>query len=173
LPDRFEPNDTPATATLLGKVTQTTVSGLTFTSSSDLDFFLLRTGWTGAYRISAPGAMIQVLTSRGKLVASGVNKVTLLSFRAGTYLYVQTSPASGAAMANYSITVRLAPSRMPARKLVKPHRQVVRSPPARPRPPRLLPPDALAISLHPRPLPVWRSEVRAERKRSGGPIGSI
>jgi hypothetical protein len=173
LPDRFEPNDTRATATWLGRVTQTTVSGLTFNSGYDVDFFMVRTGWTGAYRVTAPGTVIQVLNSRGKLITTGVNQVTLPSYRAGTYLYVRTSPAGGAAMANYSVTVGLVLHRLPARKLARPHRQVVASPPARPRPPRLLPGDGLAISVHPRPLAVWLTGVRADWNRSGAPFGEI
>jgi hypothetical protein len=107
--DRFEPNNTPAAATPLGRVSQINVSGLSFSTGADLDYFRFQTGTTGVYGISAAGANIQVLTQRGKLVASGVNQLSLPQASAGTWLYVRTSSATGAALANYSLSISPAP----------------------------------------------------------------
>jgi hypothetical protein len=108
-PDRFEPNSSPVTATPLGRVTQVTESGLNFTTGTDLDYFRFQTGTTGIFDISAAGATIQVLTLKGKLVASGVNQLSLPQERAGTWLIVRTSSANSTALANYSLAISLAP----------------------------------------------------------------
>src|SRR5271166_424615 len=108
-PDRFEPNNTPASATPLGRVTQITVSGLSFTTGADLDYFRFQTGSTGVFDISAPGATIRVWTLRGKLVATGVNQLSLPQEPAGTWLIVRTSSANSTALANYSLSISLAP----------------------------------------------------------------
>ncbi len=122
-PDRFESNNSPATATLLGRVTQITVSGLSFTTGADLDYFRFQTGTTGVFNISAAGATIQVLTLKGKLVASGVNQLSLPQQSAGTWLIVRTSSANSAGLASYSLSISLAPQPKVSRRQPVPARK--------------------------------------------------
>ena len=90
-PDRFEPNNSAASATRLGRVKQATLSGINLSSGTDLDYFQFQTSRAGSYQISAPGVMIQAFNSRGKLLSGGVNSLTLPSARAGTLYRLKIS----------------------------------------------------------------------------------
>jgi hypothetical protein len=124
-PDPFEPNNTLATARWLGRTTQISVTALTFTSGSDLDYFVFQAGKTSTYRVTAPGAWIQVYNARRRLVARGFGQVGLPTERAGTLLYVRTSPPGNAGLAGYTLTVStptlLRFWRKPARQVVLGH----------------------------------------------------
>jgi len=115
-PDRFEPNGAPGTATRLGRIATATVSGLNFTSVSDLDYFIFQTGATGAYQVSAPGALIQVFTARGKLLVGGANQVSLSAVRVGTSFLLRTSPPSAAAVPGYTLSINHASALRAGRK---------------------------------------------------------
>lgn len=119
-PDRFEPNSAPGTATRLGRIATATVSGLNFTSGSDLDYFIFQTGATGAYQVSAPGAVIQVFTARGRLLAGGANQVSLPAVRVGTSFLLRTSPPSPAAVPGYTLSINHASALRASRKNPRP-----------------------------------------------------
>jgi hypothetical protein len=125
LPDRFEPNNTPTTATWLGRVSYATISGVNLTSGSDVDYFVFQTARTGAFRISAPGVLIQVLTVRGRLLSGGLNMVSLPPVHAGTTLLVRVLPPASAAVPSYTLSISPAARIAAGRKFANPRRQKI------------------------------------------------
>src|SRR5208337_646515 len=85
-------NTSPQTATRLGRVTQTSLSNLSFASGATVEYFDFRSGATGAYQLTALGASIQVFNARGRLIAQGTNHVNVANSRAGTAFYVKVRP---------------------------------------------------------------------------------
>jgi predicted Zn-dependent protease len=105
-PDRFEPNNSFGQATNLGVVAKTSTSGnLTLDTGADVDYFTLRSGRPGVYRVVANGALVQVFDGKGRRLAIGGSEVSLRVFRPRTPLYVTISSATGLALENYSLTV--------------------------------------------------------------------
>jgi hypothetical protein len=104
-PDPFEPNNSISTASWLGRITQVTVSGLTFTPGADLDYFSFQAGRSASYRLTAAGAWLQVYNARGRMIARGYGQVSVPSQRAGTILYVRTSPPANSGASGYSLSV--------------------------------------------------------------------
>ena len=60
-PDRFEPNNTPATATWLGRITRDTISGVNLATGSDVDYYKFQAGSSGVYQVTAQGVVVQIL----------------------------------------------------------------------------------------------------------------
>jgi hypothetical protein len=110
-------NTSPQTATNLGWVTQTTVTGLSFRSASVTEYFNYQNGFSGAYQVSVTGVFIQVLNSRGRVVAQGINRVNLPAARMGTMFHLKLRSAVGAAIPGYTLTIGLKPTAAAARKL--------------------------------------------------------
>ena len=104
-PDRFEPNNTVATATRLGPVVQTLVPALSLNTAGDVDVFAFQNARAGVYLVGAGGTSIRVFDALGNTVASGVNLVGLDVYRAGTTLYVQISSADGEAVPSYLLGI--------------------------------------------------------------------
>ncbi len=57
-PDRFEPNNTPATAAHLGALTSLNLTGLTISTATDVQWFQFVAGSSGTYRVSAMFAQV-------------------------------------------------------------------------------------------------------------------
>ncbi|MGC8640945.1 MAG: matrixin family metalloprotease [Isosphaeraceae bacterium] len=120
-PDRFEPNNTPATATALGRITQDTVSGVNLATGSDVDYFAFQTGTGGVYQVSAQGVIIQAYTSRGRLITQGGNHLTLRAARKGMSYLVKIMPPSNAPVSSYTLSIVHPGSQAAVRKLTRPH----------------------------------------------------
>jgi hypothetical protein len=104
----------------LGRIVQTTIPGLVFSSSFSALYFNFQSGWTGAYRVSAPGVVIQVLSGRGRVVAQGANQVNLPSARVGTAYQVKLLSAGNAAASGTALSIGLKPAIAAIHKTVKP-----------------------------------------------------
>ena len=120
IPDRFEPNNSAASATRLGRVKQATLGGINLSSGTDLDYFQFQTTRAGSYQINAPGVVIQAFNSRGKLLGGGVNGLTLPSARAGTVYRLRISTPTTSAVPAYSITINSPAILAARRKVAKP-----------------------------------------------------
>jgi hypothetical protein len=113
-------NTSPQTAVNLGWITQTTITGLRFSSGSVAEYFNYQSGLNGGYQISAAGVIIQVWSSRGKLVAQGINHVSLPSARASTSYHLRLRSATGGPTPSYSLTISVRPMVAAARKFTRP-----------------------------------------------------
>jgi hypothetical protein len=100
-------NFSPQTATRLGRVTQTTLSNLHFNTALTVEYFEFQTSGVGTYQIEAPGASIQVLSTRGRLIAQSTGQVTARSSREGTVFYLKLRPATSASLARYNLSISL------------------------------------------------------------------
>ncbi len=120
LPNPPATNTSPQTASRLGRVVQTTIPGLVFSSSFSALYFNFQSGWTGAYRVSAPGVLIQVLNGRGRLVAQGANQVNLPFARVGASYQVKVLAAGKAEASGTVLSIGLKPATAAIRKMVKP-----------------------------------------------------
>ncbi|WP_165219001.1 matrixin family metalloprotease [Aquisphaera insulae] len=127
LPDRLEPNGSPASATSLGRTTRINVTGLTLTSG-DLDYFSFRIGSNGRYVVGAAGELIQVYNAKGRRIATGVSSVTLPLSRAGTLFQVSVSSPTGTPVANYSLSIGAATPFAAKRPLTRPKHLEIASP---------------------------------------------
>lgn len=76
-PDRFEPNDTLATAHDFGSVISVSELGLTLHTSTDVDWFSLAAKRGGNYRFNANGATISIFDVNGNLLATGSDALTI------------------------------------------------------------------------------------------------
>lgn len=113
-------NTSPQTASRLGRIVQTTIPGLVFSSSFTALYYDFQNGWTGTYRISAPGVLIQVLNARGRVVAQGVNQVNLPSARAGTSYQVKLLAAGNVAASGTALSIGRKPANAAIHKVQKP-----------------------------------------------------
>lgn len=116
-------NTSPQTATNLGWVVRTTVSGLTFSSGSISEYFNFQGAVRGAYQVSAAGVYIQVLNARGRVVARGVNQVNLPATRAGTLYRLRLMSATGDAVPSYELTIGPRQTVWPAHRFMRPRRR--------------------------------------------------
>lgn len=108
-PDRFEPNNTVATATNLGVVTQTALVGLSLDTVRDVDVFFMASAGTGTYQVAAPGTNVWVINSRGRLIAAGTNATQFHSTRAGLPFYVVTWAPTPQPVAAYNLAIGFQP----------------------------------------------------------------
>jgi hypothetical protein len=120
LPTPPATNSSPQTASRLGRIVQTAIPALVFGSSFSALYFSFQTGWAGAYRVNAPGVLIQVLNGRGRLVAQGANQVNLPSARVGTAYQVKLMAAGNAAASGTSLSIGLKPATAAIHKTAKP-----------------------------------------------------
>jgi hypothetical protein len=124
-PDRFEPNNSAATATWLGRITRETLGGMNLNTGADLDNFKFQLGTAGSYVVSAPGTLIQVTNARGRYVAGGLNLATLPSARPGTTFFVRIAPPAFAPVTGYSLTIGPRPVSGASRKVSRPRHQEI------------------------------------------------
>lgn len=101
--DRFEPNNSTAQAVRLGRVSSTSVAGLTLTTG-DVDYFTFQARTAGVYQVSAPGTVIQLLNNRGRVVAQGSGAVKTSAPRNASF-FVKVQSANGATVSSYSLTI--------------------------------------------------------------------
>jgi hypothetical protein len=104
-PDRFEPNNTLATATNLGKVSSASQTGLTLSSTTDLDYYGFVSAGKGTFTVSVTPTQgsgmlgLSVLNAQQTVLASGQSQtggVTLsVSLASGTQYYLKVSSPSG------------------------------------------------------------------------------
>ena len=90
-------------------------------------YFNFQSGWTGAYRVSALGVVIQVLNARGRLVAQAANQVNLPSTRAGTAYQVKLMAAGNAAASGTVLSIGLKTVNAAIHKTAKPRHLDVES----------------------------------------------
>jgi len=112
LPDRLESNDVISAATRLGRVTQTTVTGLSLHSAADVDYFHFQINAAGTFQISADGAAVQVLNPRGGLVAQGIGSVSV-SLPRNASVYARVASANSAPLAQYGLSIAHQPQARP------------------------------------------------------------
>jgi hypothetical protein len=113
-PDQFEPNNTVAGATNLGKLSSLSQTGLTLSSSTDVDYYTFVAASKGTFTVSiAPtqgsGTLsLSVLNAQQTVLASGQSQtggVTLsASFASGQQYYVKVSSPTGSLFA-YSLSI--------------------------------------------------------------------
>ena len=104
-PDRFEPNNTIATATPLGGISRTVVSGLNLDSATDVDVFSFRGVKGGVYQVTANGTSIVIVNANGGVLASGTNQLSVRVPNARTTLYVKISSPNQAGVGNYDLSI--------------------------------------------------------------------
>jgi hypothetical protein len=105
LPRPVATNTSPQTATRLGSIVQTTLPGLGFNANPTALYYYFQTGWTGAYKVSAAGVLIQAFTARGRFIAQGDNQVSLPSARVGTAYYVKILPVGNAVATSFNLSI--------------------------------------------------------------------
>jgi hypothetical protein len=118
MPDRFEMNDTARTATRLGRVVQVAYAGLTLTAG-DVDFYAFQAGAAGVYQVLAPGTVVQVLDSRGRVMAQGYGSAAVSASRNASFTVFVQSPGA-TSVSDYGLTIAAAPSapkRVPSRRV--------------------------------------------------------
>ena len=113
-PDRLEPNNTLATATLLSGTTQT-IASLSIHTTGDVDYFRLGSLGTGTATIkitfsNAAGNLdLRLLNSSGAELAKSAtatdNESITASLKRDTTYYVQVLGSGGAKNSSYSLTV--------------------------------------------------------------------
>jgi hypothetical protein len=104
-PDGFEPNNTVATATNLGKVSSVSQTGLTLSSTTDLDYYSFVSGGKGTFTVSITPTQgsgmlsLSVLDAQQRVLASGQSQtggVTLsVNLASGTQYYLKVSSPTG------------------------------------------------------------------------------
>jgi hypothetical protein len=104
-PDPYEPNGTLGTAAWLGRISQTTLTGLTLVTRSDVDYFAFSASRTSTYRVTASGVWVQVYNARGRLIAQGSGQVGLPTQRTGSILYVRTSAVGDGGVSSYALSI--------------------------------------------------------------------
>jgi hypothetical protein len=104
-PDRFEPNNTPATATRLGTITATAVGSLTINTPTDIDFFTFQAARVGVFQVSAPGTVVRVFDGSGNLLAAGLGQTNVVVTRARKPLFVEILGPNGQTVAGYGLTI--------------------------------------------------------------------
>jgi hypothetical protein len=104
-PDRFEPNNTLGQATPLGKITATTVVGLSLDTASDRDEFSFKVARAGVYQIKAAGTTIRVLDRSGNPIAAGQGSVSIRLAKAKSSYYIEVDAPVGVPVASYSLSV--------------------------------------------------------------------
>lgn len=105
LPDRFEPDNSFATARGLGRITRAVVSGVNLNTAFDVDYFRYQTGLTGAYQVLAPGTLIRIYNTRGRYVAGGADQVNLPSARVGTSFVIRIAARNVSPVESYSVMI--------------------------------------------------------------------
>lgn len=108
-PDRYESNDTQGSATNLGRFSEGTVYGVSLNTGSDLDYYSFQTTAAGVVEIAAAGTSIQVLNTRGGVLAQGNGVVDVSAARNAT-LVVRVQSANGAPLASYSLSITTKPA---------------------------------------------------------------
>jgi hypothetical protein len=113
-PDRYESNDTLATATNFGKTSSVSQTGLTLHTASDVDYYTFTPSKNGTYTVSVTPTQgsgtlgLTVLDAQRNVVASGQSStggVTLTaSLTSGKAYYVQVWSPSGSLM-TYTLTI--------------------------------------------------------------------
>jgi hypothetical protein len=113
-PDRFEPNNTVGAATNLGKVSSVSQTGLTLSSSTDVDYYTFVAASKGTLAVSVTPTQgsgtlsLTVLNAQQTVLASGQSQtggVTLLvSLASGQQYYLKVSSPSGSLFA-YSLSL--------------------------------------------------------------------
>jgi hypothetical protein len=101
-------------------VLQTSVTGLYFSSGAVAQYYYFQTAWTGAYQVNAPGTLIQVLNTRGRLVAQGVNQVNIPSSHTGSSYYIRLSPAARVPLSGVNLSVGRKVAIVASKKITKP-----------------------------------------------------
>jgi hypothetical protein len=112
-PDRFEPNDTAATATNFGTVSSVSQTGLTLNTASDVDYYTFTAAAKGTYTVSitptqGSGTLgLSVLNAQQTVLASGQSQtgVTLsVSLASGQQYYVKVLSPTGSLLV-YNLSV--------------------------------------------------------------------
>src|SRR5262249_13645035 len=108
-PDRFETNDTAATATNLGKVSSISQTGLTPHAAGDVDYYTFVAGGKGTFTVSITPTQgggtlsLTVLNASQAVLASGQSPtggVTLsVSLASGTRYYLKVGSPTGSLLA--------------------------------------------------------------------------
>jgi hypothetical protein len=118
-PDRLESNNTPATATWIGNVRQTSVVNVNLHTPADVDNYSFRTAVTGSYLVTAPGVWIQIFNARGQLLGGGIGQTMLPPSRAGTQYIVTIRTADGQAVPSYDLSISTAARILGNRRIIR------------------------------------------------------
>ncbi|MDG3003485.1 matrixin family metalloprotease [Paludisphaera mucosa] len=101
--DRFELNNSSASATKLGRLAQGLLTGLTL-PTADVDFFSFQAGAAGVYQVSAGRSYIQVLNSRGRVLAQGTGAVNVSATRNASFV-IRTQAPGSTGIADYTLAI--------------------------------------------------------------------
>ena len=117
-PDRYESNNTFGTATKLGKFNQGAVYGVSLNTAADLDYYSFQTAAAGVLEIAAAGTWVQVLNTRGGVLAQG-NSVVQVSAARNATLIVRVQSANSAPLASYTMSITPKPTAQKQAGVVK------------------------------------------------------
>jgi len=165
-PDRYESNNTFGTATRLGKFSQGAVSGVSLNTGADVDYYSFQTAAAGIVEITAAGTWIQVLNSRGGVLAQGTGVVDVSAAR-NTTLTVRVQSANWSPLASYSMSIAPKPAgskqggnvKIGGRVVAKPVTKVVPKPA-----PRIMAKPAPRIVAKPATRIVAKPAIRLARQ---------
>ncbi len=104
-PDRYQTNNRLGAAVPLGVVVNRVVTGLSVSSPTGAEYFTFRAGRRGVFRVSSPGALIQVYDARGRAFGSGSGTLLFSAPRAGGTYSVSLSSPDGSLVASTSLSI--------------------------------------------------------------------
>lgn len=99
--DRFEANDTMATATNLGRTNSFFETGLTLHTNTDSDYFTFVAHKSGTFNFSASPVdagldlIVTIYDAQQNILASGISQTVSVSMNSGEQYFVQVSAADG------------------------------------------------------------------------------
>lgn len=101
VPDRYETGSAVAVPIFVGA----TVESVSLHTAADVDAYAFQGGRAGVYQVSAAGTYVQVVDSRGRVLARGQGAVSFRTARAGLRYSVMISAPGGEAVAQYRLTI--------------------------------------------------------------------
>lgn len=179
VPDRYESNNTFGTATKLGRFNQGAVYGVSLNTAADVDYYSFQTAAAGVLEVAAAGTWVQVVNTRGGVLAQGNGVVSVSSARNAT-LIVRVQSANSAPLASYTMSITPKPTAPKQAGVVK----VGGRTPSRPAPrviaksaPRIIARSAPGGGAHPANRILTRPAFRLARQEvspagPGGPAAT-
>jgi hypothetical protein len=132
LGNQAESNQTMATATPLGSVSQVALSGLIIAPSAPVAWFSFQAARPGNYRVRAPREVIRIFNARARWIAGASGTVGFRVAQRGSTFYVEISSPNGSAAGNQPLTISINKvSTAFAHRVVRHHARTASSRPSR------------------------------------------
>jgi hypothetical protein len=121
-PDRYEPNDNPFFPSWLGRISESSIVGLSLHAASDVDSFSFQTSGTGTLLVTASGTYLQLFNGRGRLVGAGYGQVSVRSIRSSQGFTLRILPSPTKPVVAYDLQIAVRPASASSRRFLRPAR---------------------------------------------------